>query len=119
MSGAKPRGDFSLKKCELCNKLFTEDQQNWMQCPQAPLNIDARGRINSKHSEDQNFKLNLFIQFMRKLGISWHEIYWKVWACLQSLKCDWCKNKFPGNDLRKCSFHPEQPVFEEYDNYAK
>lgn len=56
---------------------------------------------------------------MRKLGISWHEIYWKVWACLQSLKCDWCKNKFPGNDLRKCSYHPEQPIFEEYDNYAK
>jgi hypothetical protein len=25
MSGAKPRGDFSLKKCQLCNKLYTED----------------------------------------------------------------------------------------------
>jgi hypothetical protein len=90
-----------------------------MQCPDAPLYIDANGKEIGRHVDDPKFKLNLFIQFMRKLGISWHEIYWKVWACLQSFKCSWCKKRFPGNELRKCHYHPDKPSFEAGSNYGK
>lgn len=67
----KPKGIFSLKKCKNCNKLYTIEQYKWMNCDNAVPNISVHGQIISKHEEDLDFKLNLFVQFMRKLGLTW------------------------------------------------
>ena len=42
-----------------------------MNCDNAVPNINFHGQIISKHEEDLDFKLNLFVQFMRKLGLTW------------------------------------------------
>jgi len=67
----KPKGIFSLKKCKFCLQLFTVKQYKWMSCPNQIPNIDAHGKAKTQHQEDPDFKLNLFVQFMRKLGLTW------------------------------------------------
>lgn len=64
------------------------------------------------HEADESFKLQQLSQFMRKQGLPWKEIFWKIWAALQSFKCVECGNKFTGTQLNHCARHPLRPIFQ-------
>lgn len=67
--------------------LYTDQQNEWMTCPKATIFIDYRGRVLAKHIPDSNWDINEFFSFMRKNGLSWRRIFWKVWARLYSDEC--------------------------------
>jgi len=48
---------------------------------------------------------------MRKQGLPWKEIFWKVWATMQVFKCVDCNDNFFGSDLHFCARHLLEPMF--------
>lgn len=100
-----------LNRCIYCNTLFTEEQNEWMVWPKAEVFIDFRGQVLAKHVSDSNWDINEFFNWLRKHGVSWRRIFWKVWARLYSDECTEWQNKFVLADIGNCSYHPEPPNF--------
>lgn len=87
-----------------------------MVCPDAKIFIDFHGTVIAKHVADRYWDMNRFIQFLRKEGVAWKEIYWKIWGRLQSFECKTCNQRFIGSNLLHCSFHPQHPKFQYSSN---
>ena len=79
-----------IYRCIYCNTLFTQEQREWNVCPKAKIFIDFHGSVIAQHVADRYWELNKFIQFLRKESVPWKEIYWKVWARLQTFFCEVC-----------------------------
>ncbi len=79
-----------IYRCIYCNTLFTQEQREWNVCPKAKIFIDFHGSVIAQHVADRYWELNKFIQFLRKESVPWKEIYWKVWARLQTFECSVC-----------------------------
>ena len=60
---------------------------------------------------DKDFKLIHLTQFMRKQGLPWKEIFWKVFGAMQTFYCVNCNKNFFGTDLYICTKHPCKPNF--------
>jgi hypothetical protein len=58
-----------------------------MVCPKAKIFIDFHGIVIAQHVADRYWDINRFIQFMKKEGVTWKDIYWKIWGRLQSFEC--------------------------------
>lgn len=71
-----------LSLCGYCSQLFTQDQRQWMVCPNAKIFIDFHGSVIAEHVADRNWDINRFIQYLKKENVTWKEIYWKIWARL-------------------------------------
>ena len=69
-----------LHRCMYCGTLFTDSQAEWMSCPRADIFIDYRGRVLANHLPDKNWDINDLFNFIRKNGVSWRRIFWKVWG---------------------------------------
>lgn len=74
----------TLNRCMYCSALFTAEQSEWMVCTKAKVFIDYRGRVLLKHVADKNWDYNEFFCYLRKNGVSWRRIFWKIWARLYS-----------------------------------
>ena len=70
--------------------MFTRSTAELVPCEAAEMYVDAYGCQISAHEEDDEFKASSLTQFMRKQGLSWKEIFWKIWACTQVFKCVNC-----------------------------
>jgi len=102
---------FVVYRCVFCNQLFTQEQREWMVCPKAKIFIDFHGSVIAKHVVDRYWECNKFIQFMQKENVPWREIYWKIWARLQTFNCAECDSPFVGAELEHCSYHTSKPKF--------
>lgn len=100
-----------LLRCIYWNTLFTEEQNEWMSWPKAEIFIDYRGRVLAKHVSDSNWDINEFFSYLRKHGVSYRRVFWKVWARLITDECTVWRNKYVLADVANCSYHPEAPVF--------
>jgi hypothetical protein len=100
-----------LNKCVYCSKLFTNAQREWMVCEKAKIFIDFHGKVIAEHVPDRNWDINKFIMFLETQGLTWRDIYWKVWGRLISFQCLSCAEHFVGNEMRHCSYHPLEPKF--------
>lgn len=94
-----------------CNALFTSEQAEWMSCPRAELFIDYRGRAIANHVADKNWDYNEYFSFVRKNGVSWRRIFWKVWGRLNADECVVCNQMFTFAEIDHCTYHPEPPKF--------
>lgn len=100
-----------LHRCMYCNNLFTDSQADWMTCTRAELFIDYRGRVLAKHVADKNWDINEFFSYIRKNGVSWRRIFWKVWGRLYSDEWSTCGERFTYAEIDHCTYHPEPPKF--------
>jgi len=100
-----------LNRCMYCNTLFTEEQAEWMTCSRAEIFIDYRGRVLAKHVADKNWDINEFFSYIRKSGVSWRRIFWKVWGRLNSDEWVTCGEKFTYAEIKHWTYHPEPPRF--------
>ena len=100
-----------LLRCIYWNTLFTAEQNEWMSCPKAEIFIDYRGRVLAKHVSDSNWDINEFFSYLRKQGVSWRRIFWKVWARLITDEWAVWKNIYVLADVANWSYHPDAPVF--------
>ena len=91
-----------LYHCFACSKLFTSSQKHWLPC------------VQEKHVEDRKWKLDQFIDFLKKKGLSWREIYCKIWAHTITLNCEDCRKNFVGSDIGQCIYHSQEPNRVEY-----
>lgn len=60
----------SFNRCVYCNKLYTNDQHEWMICEKARIFIDFHGNVIAEHVPDRNWEFNKFMLFLREQGIS-------------------------------------------------
>jgi hypothetical protein len=93
------------------NILYTDEQSEWMTCPKADIFIDYRGRVLAKHVPDSNWVIDEFFGFLKKNGVSWRRIFWKVWSRLISDECTEWGQKFVLAESDHCTYHPEKPKF--------
>lgn len=101
-----------LNRCIYCGQLYTNEQNQWMMCPNAKIFIDFHGQVIAQHVSDRFFDLNGFIQYMNNSkSQKWKDIYWKIWARLLSLQCTVCDSQFVGSELFHCRYHAQKPKF--------
>jgi len=100
-----------LNRCVYCNKLFTTSQHEWMVCEKARIFIDFHGNVIAEHVADRNWDINKFLMYVKQQGLTWREIYWKLWGRLVSFNCVSCGSEFVGAELGHCSYHPQEPRF--------
>jgi len=94
-----------------CNILYTVEQSKWMTCPKAGIFIDYRGRVIADHLPDTNWSIEDFFGFLRKNGVSWKRIFWKIWGRLTTDECTEWGSMFAVADYNKCSYHTAEPIF--------
>mmetsp|Transcript_7276 Transcript_7276/g.7129 ORF Transcript_7276/g.7129 Transcript_7276/m.7129 type:complete len:212 (+) Transcript_7276:275-910(+) len=87
-----------------------------MICEKARIFIDFHGNVIAEHVADRNWEINKFFLFLKDQGLTWREIYWKIWARLQAFYCNVCGLKFVAAELGHCSYHPEEPKFSHGSN---
>jgi len=55
-----------LNRCVKCNALYSNNQRDWMKCPNADIFIDPFGNVVAKHSSDKLWDINKFVMFLRQ-----------------------------------------------------
>ena len=65
----------------------------------------------AKHIPDKNWDINEFFNYIRKNGVSWRRIFWKIWGRLKDDECLTCGDRFVFSDIDHCTYHPEPPRF--------
>lgn len=64
-----------------------------------------------QHVADKDFELNKFVISLRSKKIPWKDLFWKFFSCVLDFKCDHCDERFTGNRINACSYHPIRPFF--------
>ncbi|OMJ85002.1 hypothetical protein SteCoe_13777 [Stentor coeruleus] len=103
-------------RCVYCNKLYTSAQREWMICEKAQIFIDFHGNVIAQHIPDRNWDMNKFLLFLKEQGLSWRDIYWRIWGRLPYFFCINCNSTFIGSELGHCNFHTQEPRFNSGSN---
>lgn len=101
----------TLSRCVYCNKLYTARQNEWMVCEKATIFIDFHGNVIAEHVPDRNWQANKFLLYLKEQGLTWKEIYWRIWGRLPFFSCAICGMTFIGSELGHCSYHSQEPKF--------
>lgn len=107
--------DNTLFRCTWCSRLFTRMQQQWMVCPKAKVFIDFHGKVEAKHNIDPKWSVNHYIIRLKQI-LTWREIYWRLWGLINTLHCVRCGQQFATAEFGHCSYHPQEPSFENSAN---
>ncbi|GFR48618.1 hypothetical protein Agub_g10532 [Astrephomene gubernaculifera] len=119
----------TVARCSVCQGLFSLADRAKLECcgpPQptggggggcrgaaaaggAPSN--RRSACGSVHIPDATWRLQDYLASLRAQHIGWRGIYWHVWGLAHVLYCHCCMQYIPAADLRRCTFHPQPPVF--------
>jgi len=67
--------------------------------------------VLAKHVPDSNWDINEFFSYLKKHGVSWRRIFWKVWGRLVDDECAVCNHRYVLAEVENCSYHPEKPQF--------
>eukprot|EP00698_Gefionella_okellyi_P001586 TRINITY_DN11514_c0_g1_i1.p1 TRINITY_DN11514_c0_g1~~TRINITY_DN11514_c0_g1_i1.p1 ORF type:complete len:640 (-),score=128.82 TRINITY_DN11514_c0_g1_i1:1537-3456(-) len=106
-----------LCKCAFCGRMFTPDQREWMVCSKAKIFIDFHGNVLAQHVQERSFDRNAFVETLHlKRKMSWKDVFWRVWAMVQTLRCITCGQQFVLTDLGHCAYHPHSALFAEGEN---
>lgn len=100
-----------LHRCMYCSTLFTDSQAEWMSWPRADIFIDYRGRVLANHLPDKNWDINDLFNFIRKNGVSWRRIFWKVWGRHHSDECVTWGQRFIFAEIDQWTYHPSPAKF--------
>lgn len=102
----------SLYRCVYCNKLFTLSQRSWMVCPKACGFIDFHGTVIAEHVADRSWDTRKFLGYLKQsCGLTWREIYYKIWSHLVTLHCGECDQNFVGAEIGHCAHHSQKARF--------
>lgn len=102
----------NLSRCIYCNKLFTASQRSWMVCPKACGFIDFHGTVIAEHVADRYWDTRKFLVYLRQsCGLTYKEIYYKIWSHLITLHCGECDQNFVGAEIAQCAYHSQKARF--------
>lgn len=76
--------------CVYCDQLYTNEQRDWMVCDKAKIFIDFHGCVIAQHVADRSFDMQKFLMMLKNSGMTWRQIYWKIWGRLVSFNCASC-----------------------------
>ena len=96
----------TLQRCSLCSRLFAPALNSSKVCPKAPMSIDFNGNVVTEHVVDPDWDINSYLAELRKIGLSWKDIYWRNWALVTECYCCICQQYFPVAHLSHCVYHP-------------
>ncbi|XP_038060834.1 uncharacterized protein KIAA1841 homolog isoform X2 [Patiria miniata] len=102
----------TLYRCQHCKRLLTKELQSKLKCIPTRMSIDRQGNVVYHHQRDPSWDINDYLLAIRSELKSWREVYWRLWATVNSLPCSRCKLVFPCSELGHCRFHPEPPKFD-------
>ena len=71
----------------------------------------AHGEIQAPHVIDKGFELNKFVLALRAKKIPWQTLFWKLFSCVIDYECTECNQRFTGNKLNQCSYHPSDTFY--------
>eukprot|EP00668_Euglena_longa_P038580 GGOE01049614.1.p1 GENE.GGOE01049614.1~~GGOE01049614.1.p1 ORF type:complete len:540 (+),score=142.95 GGOE01049614.1:133-1752(+) len=105
-----PTGESLLQRCRLCSGLLVVGSRLPSFCPKAPVTIDRWGRLQADHVGDKEWDVTAYLLQLRRLPLSWTEVYWRIWALLTECFCEVCQAWFPMARFGHCLHHPTDPV---------
>ncbi|KAG2437970.1 hypothetical protein HXX76_005585 [Chlamydomonas incerta] len=130
----------TLARCSVCQGLFSLADRGKLECPgnsnsYAPAARGASGgrshsargarsgsagggRTSSDgraapavHIPDASWRLQDYLSALRAAHAPWRDIYWHVWGLVHVLHCHACHQHVPAAGLRRCTYHPQAPIF--------
>ena len=66
--------------CKWCGKLFHSGASHLLPCSMAPLTVDFRGNMATRHVVTEGWSLTECVSRLHKNGMAWEEIYWLLWG---------------------------------------
>ncbi len=97
----------SLALCSCCGGIFNLTEHKHLIC-RGPQGAGPETR----HLPDPSWKLQRHLANLRAQHVSWRHVYFGIWSVLHILYCHRCLRHFPACDLAKCSFHPEEAIYQ-------
>jgi hypothetical protein len=61
---------------------------------------------------DPAWDVNDYLVGLRMQGLSWRQIYWRIWSLVNGLYCVRCKQTFQCVNFSKCAYHPCSAVYD-------
>jgi len=101
----------TLFKCIHCEKLIIRKFRSRTECVADRTLIDSRGNLSYSHERDKSWDVNDYLLNLRSSLKTWRNVYWRIWGIINHLYCTRCEEVFPCAEYGSCSFHPQQPVF--------
>ncbi|KAJ3290821.1 hypothetical protein HK104_006501 [Borealophlyctis nickersoniae] len=102
-----------LRCCTLCQKVYAREQEPYLRCDRARVEVDFNGEINALHRRNEKFDPNDYIASLRLTCASWKEVFWRVWGITNHMRCTTCNTVFACADFVGCRRHVSSPIFEE------
>ncbi|KNC97460.1 uncharacterized protein SPPG_07378 [Spizellomyces punctatus DAOM BR117] len=94
-----------IRRCIQCGKPYARKQEANLRCRRASLTLDTHGRLHSLHERDPQFDINEYIAGLHAGGLSWKEVYWRIWGTLNHQHCTTCDEIFACVDYTTCARH--------------
>ncbi|KAG2450589.1 hypothetical protein HYH02_004429 [Chlamydomonas schloesseri] len=130
----------TLARCSVCQGLFSLADRGKLECSGSPHSRAATardasgGRSHSArgarggstgagrsgadgraapavHIPDASWRLQDYLSALRAANAPWRDIYWHVWGLVHVIYCHACHQHVPAAGLRRCTYHPQAPVF--------
>eukprot|EP00760_Papus_ankaliazontas_P012179 PhM_4_TR15209/c0_g1_i1/m.52362 len=84
----------ALFRCRFCGTLFTHSHPLTDTCSGAPQEVDHHGRLEGHHVPDTSWQLAPYMMLLRRLHLSWQQIFWRLWTLSSTDQCSRCHNDF-------------------------
>eukprot|EP00826_Nyctotherus_ovalis_P004188 TRINITY_DN1087_c0_g4_i2.p1 TRINITY_DN1087_c0_g4~~TRINITY_DN1087_c0_g4_i2.p1 ORF type:complete len:488 (-),score=38.64 TRINITY_DN1087_c0_g4_i2:630-2093(-) len=102
----------SISRCVYCNQLFCLSHIDKLRCLRSAPFIDYHGELKSLHIPDNLWSNKRFISYLRQhCNLTWHNIYWTLWARLHLFQCSVCTQYFTPAHVNFCLSHSAPPKF--------
>lgn len=108
--------DFLLQKWVLWNELYTNLGLKMTPCAEGKYFITPHGQLLPPHQKCEDWNINDYVINLRRLDLSWKQIYYKIWALSILLFCTECQCSFRLIDYEKCRYHPDKGSLVRYQN---
>jgi len=108
-----------LSRCVYCNQFFCLSHVEKLKCQKSNPFIGFHGEIISLHVPDKAWNNKRFISYLRQqCNLTWHDIYWKIWARLNVFRCSVCDQWFTPAFINFCLSHPSPVRYIAGNNYG-
>ncbi|KAI9101965.1 hypothetical protein DFS34DRAFT_612197 [Phlyctochytrium arcticum] len=100
-----------LRKCQQCGNVYALKEEGRLRCHKMQLSVDRGGELKAFHQHDASFDINSFVAGLYLEGLSWKDMYWRIWGILNHLECSTCHETFACADYASCFRHTQQVSF--------
>ncbi|KAJ3037695.1 hypothetical protein HDV00_001417 [Rhizophlyctis rosea] len=102
-----------LHCCTLCRQVYAQAEERHLRCPKARIEVGFCGEVVAVHRRDTKFNPNDYIASLRLTGLSWKEVFWRIWGITHHFTCTTCSQVIAYADFTSCRKHSSNAIYTE------